>query len=85
MSCNFQVINEHLCGRTRPVRPARPIICLYVREFIGLPPNNGERIMTRLAGKFTPELNVLVATIIFNAPILKPFSIMSRSSVVRPA
>lgn len=41
--------------------------------------------MTRRAGKLTPELKVLVATITRNELFLKPFSMISRSSKVSPA
>jgi len=67
-----------------PIRPARPIICLYVWESRDLPWNTGERIMTRRAGRFTPELKVEVATSTLKAPERKQASRMSRSSNVKP-
>lgn len=70
---------------TFPIRPARPIICLYTFEHIGFPPNMGDRIITRRAGKLTPELNVLVAMITRIVDLQNELSIMSRSSNVNPA
>lgn len=61
------------------------LTCLYVNEFIGLPPNNGVRMITRRAGKLTPELRVLVATITRNDRFEKAVSIISLSSNVKPA
>lgn len=72
-------------GLTFQMRPARPIICLYVNEHIGLLKNIGVLMMTRRAGKFTPELSVLVATITRIADRQNALSIISRSSNVRPA
>ena len=45
---------------------------------------NGHRMMTRLAGKFTPEDSVEVATSTRKMPFLNAPSMMSRSSKVRP-
>lgn len=52
---------------------------------MGLPANIGERIITRRAGKLTPELNVLVATITRIDDLQNALSMISLSSNVRPA
>lgn len=48
------------------------------------PPNTGDLIMTRRAGKLTPDERVDVATRTRTDPVRKPPSIMSRSSKVKP-
>lgn len=48
------------------------------------PAKEGDLTITRLAGKFTPEDKVDVATITFKMFFLKAPSIISRSSIVSP-
>lgn len=67
-----------------PLRPARPTICLYVSMSSRCPLNTGVLMITRRAGRFTPEDKVEVATRTLRKPWRKAPSRMSRSSNVRP-
>lgn len=76
------IINEPAVST--PKRPARPIICRYCKTSIGNPWQCGDLTITLLAGKFTPEDKVDVATSTLTELCLNAPSIMSLSSIVRP-
>ena len=67
-----------------PFLPARPTICLYVRISRIRPLKIGVRIITRRAGKFTPDERVEVAAKTRIWPWRKALSMISLSSKVRP-
>lgn len=67
-----------------PFLPARPDICLYVRGSSTCPLKVGVRIITRRAGRLTPEERVEVAARTLTRPRRKAPSNTSRSSKVKP-
>lgn len=69
---------------SKPVLPARPLICLYLAASISSLPTKGPLNMTALAGKLIPVLNVLVAQRTNKLPYRNPFSTTSLSSLVNP-